>query len=338
MHRDPVITPPITEFDLHAWLDGQLDPRRRRQVTRYLDAHPDAAQRVAAWRTQQARIRAWTAAVNEEPLPARLTAAACGRLNPTDAASASDTRNARHAARRAFLNRRTMARWLRHGRRVMAGVALSLMGVAVGWTLREGLTPATAPVDASFVAAQTPLMIGAGFAQRAAMAHAIYASDVRRPVEVDAAHEAQLFAWLSNRMGAPIRAPQLQSVGYVLEGGRLLPGRMGPVAQFMYRDARGQRLTLYVSNRMTQELAAQADRAGNHATPASPIMQAISGATRPDAAPPDIAFHFLEHEGLNVFYWIDGPYGYALSTAGGRAQLVQVSSQVYRQLARSSPP
>ena len=53
-------------------------------------------------------------------------------------------------------------------------------------------------------------------------------------------------AWLSKRLGTPSSVPHLSETGYELVGGRLLPGNSGPAAQFMYQDARGQRLTLYV--------------------------------------------------------------------------------------------
>lgn len=39
---------PISEFDLLAYVDGHLDPGRRQEVERYLAAHPDDADRVAA--------------------------------------------------------------------------------------------------------------------------------------------------------------------------------------------------------------------------------------------------------------------------------------------------
>ena len=91
-----------------------------------------------------------------------------------------------------------------------------------------------------------------GFARRAAVAHAVYSTDQRRPVEVAADHEEQLVTWLSKRIGTQVNAPRLQSVGYALEGGRLLPGDSGPVAQFMYQDSAGQRLTLYVTHEAPQ--------------------------------------------------------------------------------------
>ena len=40
---------PITEDDLHAYVDQLLEPERRAEVMAYLDAHPDVARRVAAW-------------------------------------------------------------------------------------------------------------------------------------------------------------------------------------------------------------------------------------------------------------------------------------------------
>jgi len=333
MQRDPA--PPVTEFELHAWLDGQLDPQRRRQVTLHLDAHPDDARRVAAWRAQQEGIRASAAVIDEEPLPAHLLAAARNRV---DATGATATASARHADRclaawlrtRMRLVRRTLGPWFSRSQRLAAGLAFTFMGVAVGWTLRGDLT-SVAPRHA-------PDVIGAAFAQRAAIAHAVYAPEARRPVEIDAAHEVQLVTWLSNRMGTPMRPAHLQSLGYTLEGGRLLPGKKGPVAQFMYRDADNQRLTLYISNKMAFERTDDA-HAANIANPARerPISagtqaNADSGAMPHAGTPQGIAFHFLELEDLNVFYWIDGTFGYALSAPMDRAHLAQVSHQIYHQL------
>src|SRR3954470_2831347 len=93
----------------------------------------------------------------------------------------------------------------------------------------------------------------AGFPTRAARAHAVYVTEVRHPVEVDASQEQHLVAWLSKRLGISLRVPVLAEEGFSLLGGRLLPGPEGPVAQFMYQDATGSRLTLYVSRRANAE-------------------------------------------------------------------------------------
>jgi anti-sigma factor RsiW len=138
-------------------------------------------------------------------------------------------------------------------------------------------------------------------------------------VEVDAAHEDQLVAWLSRRMDAAMKAPHLQGLGYALEGGRLLPGEHGPVAQFMYRDEAGRRLTLYVSNEKAPGPATNADlRSG-------------------DAPRVDTAFRFATEGPVNVFWWVDGPFRYAITAAADKAALAQVSAEVYRQLAAAQP-
>jgi len=158
-----------------------------------------------------------------------------------------------------------------------------------------GAIPMTRPVSPA-----PTLASAAGFA------HAVYTPDQRRAVEIDAAHQDQLVAWLSKRMGAAMRPPHLQALGYALEGGRLLPGGAGPVAQFMYRDAGGTRLTLYVSNEVADLESGKSD--------------------------PGTAFRFAQQGELTVFYWVDGPFGYAISAAADREALAGVSAEVYRQL------
>ena len=41
---------PITEDDLHAYVDGVLEPERQAEVAAYLENHPDVAKRVAGFR------------------------------------------------------------------------------------------------------------------------------------------------------------------------------------------------------------------------------------------------------------------------------------------------
>jgi anti-sigma factor RsiW len=138
------------------------------------------------------------------------------------------------------------------------------------------------------------------FARQAAVAHAVYSPEVRHPVEVGAAEQEHLVNWLSKRLGAKLRAPLLTREGYELVGGRLLPGDSGAVAQFMYQDAKGKRLTLYVSR-----LAAE-----NR----------------------DTAFRYSQEDKVAVFYWIDGRLGYALSGELPKPELLEIATSVYRQL------
>lgn len=61
---------PITEADLHAWLDGQLPPDRMALVEAYLADHPDDLDRFASYRTQADLIRRAYAPLTT-PLPAK---------------------------------------------------------------------------------------------------------------------------------------------------------------------------------------------------------------------------------------------------------------------------
>ncbi|QNN45456.1 anti-sigma factor [Thermomonas brevis] len=49
---------PVSEDDLHAWLDGQLPAARRAEVEAWLRAHPRDAARVEGWRCDAAALRA----------------------------------------------------------------------------------------------------------------------------------------------------------------------------------------------------------------------------------------------------------------------------------------
>ncbi|WP_426435305.1 anti-sigma factor family protein [Bradyrhizobium genosp. P] len=66
---------PITEDDLHAYVDRALQPEREAEVTAYLESHPDVAKRVAGFSDQRSLLRAALAPIAEEPLPPQLNLA-----------------------------------------------------------------------------------------------------------------------------------------------------------------------------------------------------------------------------------------------------------------------
>jgi len=63
---------PVTEDELHAYVDGELPADRREAVANWLAAHPEQAAIVAAWRAQAEAIRARYGGAADEPVPARL--------------------------------------------------------------------------------------------------------------------------------------------------------------------------------------------------------------------------------------------------------------------------
>ncbi|MGH8221913.1 MAG: hypothetical protein ACREQZ_02965 [Woeseiaceae bacterium] len=138
------------------------------------------------------------------------------------------------------------------------------------------------------------------------MAHAVYAPEVRHPVEVRADEKAHLTAWLSKRLQADVLPPELKAEGFALLGGRLLPGEAIspgmplPAAQFMYENTNGRRITLYVRNAGQDERQLQ---------------------------------HRYERVGsIGVFRWTDGRLACALASGDiGRGELRRLAESVQRQ-------
>jgi anti-sigma factor RsiW len=63
---------PVTEDELHAYMDGELPADRLEAVSAWLATYPDAAAQVMAWRAQGEAIRARYGATINEPVPERL--------------------------------------------------------------------------------------------------------------------------------------------------------------------------------------------------------------------------------------------------------------------------
>jgi len=189
------------------------------------------------------------------------------------------------------------SRW----QRVAASVALLVLGAAIGaaamWRWQRSVD------DVAHAA-------GAGWEQRAVTAHSVYVPEVRHPVEVavagktadeSRAQEEHLSRWLTKRLGMPVKLFDLRAQGYELVGGRLLPDVAAPSAQLMYQrsgETSGPRVTVYL-------------RKPESTTPA--------------------AFRYERQDDLGMFYWVDGPTGYALVGALPREQLLALAESIYRQ-------
>jgi anti-sigma factor RsiW len=63
---------PVTEDELHAFVDNELPPERRGDIEAWLAAHPDDAERVRSWRAMAETLHARYDAVADEPVPKRL--------------------------------------------------------------------------------------------------------------------------------------------------------------------------------------------------------------------------------------------------------------------------
>lgn len=63
---------PVTEDELHAYVDGELPAERRTDVEAWLASHPEDAERVLSWRAMAEMLHARYDSVAQEPVPARL--------------------------------------------------------------------------------------------------------------------------------------------------------------------------------------------------------------------------------------------------------------------------
>jgi anti-sigma factor RsiW len=195
---------PVTEDDLHGYVDGVLDRARRAEVDVYLQNHPDIAERTRNYARQRDTLRAALAPIAEEPVPPQLNIARMIEAR----------------------QRPRVSRWVRS----LAATLLILIGGAAGWSLRGAVQPAPGGVLA--------------LAQEAADSYSVYAPDRVRPVEIRASEGKELVSWASQRLHRPVTVPELASSGYRFMGGRLVSTPHGPALMFMYDDDHGKRLVV----------------------------------------------------------------------------------------------
>ncbi len=271
-------TPPssaLPEDTLHALVDGRLDAAQRIAVETLLAQDPEAQATVVRWRQQRSLLQSLHADVLHETPPAHLMQAALG--------AGADLRAS------------SVWRW--------GGLAASVvLSFAVGWFGHGQWRKSELQ---ALLAQRKP---AADFVRQASLAHAVYAPEVRHPVEVGSAEQEHLVKWLSKRLGRPLKVPDLTGQGFELVGGRLLPGDAGASAvraQFMFQNTAGERLTLYLG-------AVQGDGVGVNAE--------------------ESAFRFTNEGPVSSFYWVEQGFGYALTGPVTRDRLMQLAQVVFQQL------
>ncbi len=261
---------------INALVDSRLSPGEEADLRTRLAGNPAGQETLQAWQAQREALRALHRPLLDEAIPETLLA----------------------AAQRGQQGRQQLDRWWRWGG-MAAGVVLAF---GAGW-----LTHGRLDGQAYGQLASAPMRPAQNFVHQASLAHAVFSPEVRHPVEVTAAQQEHLVQWLSKRLGKALKVPVLTPQGYELVGGRLLPGDGGARAQFMFQNAAGLRLTLYLG-------------AVDAAAPAKA------------AAAQETAFRYSGDGPVPSFYWVDQGFGYALSGAVSREELMKLAQAVYQQL------
>ena len=109
------------------------------------------------------------------------------------------------------------------------------MCVALGWLLFSVFTrPGTSEAEL--------------LTRYAVDAHRVYSREAVYAVEMDGTNKEELANWLSSRLDSAVKPADLNSVGYQLMGGRLLPALGRNSAFFMYKNNNNERITVFISN------------------------------------------------------------------------------------------
>ncbi len=249
---DPQI--PVTEDELHAYVDNELPVERRGDVEAWLASHPEDAERVQSWRTMAEELHARYDSILNEPVPKRLE------------------------LERLLQQPR---KWIY--RAMAAALTAFIAGGGVGWYARGAAIAPTPSQNLTLDALD---------------AYRLYVVEVRHPVEVPGDQRAHLQQWLTRRCGWDVHAPDLESTGLKLVGGRLLPGPGGPASFLMYEGPSGERFTVYAAR----------------------------------AASPTTEMRYTSRDSDGAMSWAEGGVGYVVSGGGGdRDRLTQVARLVYDQ-------
>ena len=252
----------FSERDLHLSMDGELPADEQARFDAWLDANPDMKARSNRYLADREALRAAFAGVLAEPVPSRLATAVVG-----------DT-----PARTRMAGSRW---WL-----AAAAVLLLALGGAGGYFAASGLAGGAAPPQERL-------------AEEAIAAHVVYAAEQRHAVEVPATEKDHMQAWLSNRVGLNVVAPNLAGAGFDLVGGRLLPAQAGKAAMLLYQDAEGDRISVFITT--------------------EPAVSAKGSYTETANGP-------------RAVYWLQGGYGCAVVGTLPVERLNAVAGSAYRQL------
>lgn len=205
--------PSLTDQDLHAFVDGELDGRRYRQVVAQLAADLEAAERVNSFLRQRAEL-----AMLRESFDLRDLGATPNRGIDTLV--------------------RQLVQTIRHRRRARAGLA----GSGIAACLLVGIWTTWGP---------NPREVAEHLSWRSAFddgPQVLFGRDPFASTQlVMGESEGGPILWLDEQLAAySVRRPDLASYGLRFIGGNALHGGETPAIRLVYEDDDGQRVFLFV--------------------------------------------------------------------------------------------
>ncbi|MEO0620687.1 MAG: hypothetical protein AAFU49_18705 [Pseudomonadota bacterium] len=213
----------VSLAELGAYCDGELEGPDASRIEQALAEDPDLRAEMRAMMEDRAAL-AEAASLPEGGSADPMLEALAGRLE----ARLNETKR-----------RAQFRRW------AVGGVGALAVALA-GWAGHAWLTGTALfePGPAERAAAAVP-----GFVADAAGAHAIFADDTVHPVEFTSADEPVMQRWFRSHLGPTALIPHLEELGFDLVGGRLLGDAEGAMAQVLYENAKGDRVSLVFGKR-----------------------------------------------------------------------------------------
>lgn len=203
-------TSDIGELDLMAYVDGHLDPGRRREVEAFLAENPTEAERIRDLCAINEALNTLYHPVMAETVPKRLEAA----LQPQP------------------------RRWIPVPMRYAAAAASVVVSGGLGWWI--GDLDRSQPqqfVDQGFLSQISAAYRGGGTLEGLSQASL-------------GDGDGQPMAWLAEQTALDVGAPNLSALGYTMAGKRVAETSEGDVVEVTYRnESSGDRLSLYMRAR-----------------------------------------------------------------------------------------
>ena len=209
----------VTDDDIQRIVDGTLDPERHAEIVARIAQDPERLERVESLIAHNAALKEAAAALapyNDDPAE-------------TDPRTRELTETLVDRLEASMAGRRSWRAYLPASIRNTAAAAIL---VAAGWLGHSAYDYANAPYP--------------GYVADAAGAHLVFAEDRHNPAEFSAEALTLASAWFTEKLGREVAPPRLDAVGLQLVGARLLGGKDGPLAQYIYEDEAGGRLSLVV--------------------------------------------------------------------------------------------
>ena len=243
---------PVTDADVIAYLDGELDDARVHDVERSLAADPVVAAQTDTWRRQNDMVRAAFGRIAVEPLPTALSGQRRDHGRPVAGPLPPGPAPIRLTV--ADRSRVQRLRRQRQTRTIAATVMAFVSGGVVAVTASSLIS--TAPQ----LLVQTVPLTPPGFpdsarrmALRALETHATFIGRHAPPPDITAADRAKLADLLVDVLHVDADAPDLTREGFKLVGARLTPGEQGPASWVLYQDDSGDRVSLFLTRLVAAE-------------------------------------------------------------------------------------